>query len=188
MRSRDHFEAFVLAVVAWTLAGGRRLAALRSRLSLHDRLPRPPWSAFRGVSIPSERGQSDPARTAKAAAGIVGSVGLVGLVEQYGVGGVLYAISLETISAIQGLGDALFAPVEAFGGGIARVVAAAFPARIINSAADFTAFSITQGEWSFFGPLTFVVGVLAVAAGIYVMVAFVRRLGYTSLGVLLNRR
>jgi hypothetical protein len=135
-----------------------------------------------------ERAQTSPRSTAKEAAGIVSAVGLVGLVEQYGVGGVLYQFFLSIIGAIQSAGSFFLEPLGAFTGGLADVVAAVFPARIINAAADFTAFSITQGDWNFFGPFTFAVGVVAVLMGLYVFVVLARRINFSPIQTLYNRR
>ncbi|MDM9627414.1 hypothetical protein QTL95_16015 [Rhizobium sp. S152] len=145
---------------------------------------------IRGVFAPAgrDRAQADPRRTAAAAAGIVSSVGLVGLVEQYGIGGVLYATFLEVISAIQSFGGTITAPFRAFGSGLADLVAAAFPVRIVNEAADFTAFSITRGEWSIFGPFTFAVGIAATLAGLWVFLEIIRRIDLSLFGALLDRR
>ncbi|APE95424.1 hypothetical protein RH831_08885 [Halodesulfurarchaeum sp. HSR-GB] len=69
---------------------------------------------------------------------------------------------------------------EAFSDGLARVlgvmadfrdfVAAFFqsPITILNETADFTAFSLTQGDWAFFGPGTWAVGVASIVFGFYV--------------------
>lgn len=127
------------------------------------------------------------AATAATAASIVADQGLVGLVEKYGVGGVLYQLSLTAIGAIQSAGETFLAPIRAFAGGIADVVSAVFPARIINEAADFTAFSITQGEWSFFGPLTFAVGVVAVLLGMWVFVRAGSRINFSPLSFFFGR-
>lgn len=135
-----------------------------------------------------ERAQTDARSTAKEAAGIVSAVGLVGLVEQYGVGGVLYQLFLTTIGAIQSAGETFLAPIQSFASGIARVVAAAFPARIINEAADFTAFSLTQGQWNFFGPFTFAVAVVAVLLGLWVFVRAGSRINFSPLSFFFGRR
>ena len=195
MTLSDRFEAFVLAVIAWSLATGRRLAAFCQLLNLYERTHRGREAFRRRVAMvfgsdfaQNTRAEQSPEKTAAAAAGIVGSVGLAGLVERYGVGGVFYALFLEIIGGIQGLGDALFAPIRAFGLGLADLVSAVIPVRIVNSAADFTAFSITRGEWAFFGPLTFAVGVGATLLGLYVFIAFIRKFDLTSFGAILNRR
>jgi hypothetical protein len=130
----------------------------------------------------------DARSTAQTAAGIVSTVGLVGLVEQYGIGGVLYATFLEVIAGIQSLGTTITAPFRAFGTGLASVVSAVFPARIINAAADFTAFSITQGDWAIFGPFTFAIGVVATMMGLYVFMVFLRRIDFSVTSALLRRR
>ncbi|MFC7087914.1 hypothetical protein ACFQI5_13540 [Mammaliicoccus vitulinus] len=109
-------------------------------------------------------------------------------VEQYGIGGVLYATFLEVISAIQSFGGTITAPFRAFGSGLADLVAAAFPVRIVNEAADFTAFSITRGEWSIFGPFTFAVGIAATLAGLWVFLEIIRRIDLSLFGALLDRR
>jgi len=130
----------------------------------------------------------NPRATAKTAAGIVSTVGLVGLVEQYGIGGILYATFIEIIGVIQSAGETITAPFRAFGGGLANVIEAVFPARIMRRAADFTAFTITQGEWAIFGPLTFVVGVIATMLGIWVFMRFLRRMDFSVAATLLRRR
>lgn len=122
------------------------------------------------------------------AAAVVGNHNLVYLVKNFGLGGVFAQVFLSIIGAIRGAGQTIMAPLEAFGGGLADVVSAVFPARIINAAADFTAFSITQGDWNFFGPLTFVVGVLAVLAGLYVFMQFLRRVDLSAWSALFARR
>jgi len=135
-----------------------------------------------------ERAQTSPRSTAKEAAAIVGSVGLVGLVERYGVGGVLYQFFLTLIGAIQDVGGTFLAPLGAFSDGLASIVSAGFPARIINAAADFPAYSITEGQWNFFGPLTFAVGIAAVLLGLYLFFLVAQRINFSPLAVLYNRR
>lgn len=137
---------------------------------------------------PGMRAEMTAKQTAGAAASIVGTYGLVGLVERYGIGGVLYAISLEVIAFIQGIGNTWAKPLFEFANGLARVVAAVFPARIINAAADFTAFSITQGEWAIFGPFTFAVGVIATMAGLAVFMLALRRIDFSATRALFTRR
>jgi len=142
-----------------------------------------------GLPFPSdERAQTSPRSTAKEAAGIVSAVGLVGLVQQYGVGGVLYQIFLTIIGAIQDAGSFFLEPLGAFTGGLADVVAAVFPARIINEAADFTAFSITQGDWNFFGPFTFAVAIAAVLIGLGLFFVVAQRINFSPIQTLYNRR
>jgi len=101
---------------------------------------------------------------------------------------VLYQLFLSIIDAIQGVGGTFLAPLSAFSDGLARVVAAVFPARIINEAADFTAFSITQGRWNFFGPLTFAVGIAAVLLGLGLFVLVARRINFSPLDILYGNR
>jgi len=127
------------------------------------------------------RAQSGARGTAATGAGIVASIGLVGLVEQYLLGGSLYATSLEIIGGIQSLGSNITAPFTAFGEGISGIISAVFPARVINGAADFTLYSLTQGEWSVFGPLTFPVAVGVVLLGLWVFLAWARRTSLSPL-------
>jgi hypothetical protein len=125
--------------------------------------------------------------TAKQAAGIVSAVGLVGLVEQYGIGGVLYATFLEIIGGIQTFGDTLLAPFGAFRDGLVNLIVAVFPTQIIDESVAFTAYTITQGEWAIFGPFTFAVGVVATLAGTWMFIALLRRWNIGLFGTLLNR-
>lgn len=134
------------------------------------------------------RAETSAKATAAAASGIVGTYGLVGLVERYGIGGVLYAFFLEVIAFIQGIGNTWAKPLFAFANGLANVVSAVFPARIINAAADFTAFSITQGDWAIFGPFTFAVGVVATMMGLGVFMLALRRIDFSATRALFTRR
>ena len=134
-----------------------------------------------------DRGQASARKTAAAGASIVGSVGLVGLVEQYGLGGILYATFLEVIDGIQSFGDTVTAPFSALGTGLADLVSAVIPVRIVNAAADFTAFSITRGDWAIFGPFTFAVGVGATMLGLWVFTELIRRSDVSVFGAVLDR-
>jgi hypothetical protein len=125
---------------------------------------------------------------AMAAATMVDNHSLVYLVKNFGIGGTIAQVFLSIIGMIQGAGETFMAPLEAFGSGLARVVAGVFPARIVNAAADFTAFSLTEGDWNFFGPATFAVGVIATLAGIWVFMQFLRRTDLSAFGALFSRR
>ena len=120
----------------------------------------------------------DAEKTAKAASGIVASAGLAGLVEQYVLGGVIYQFGLSIIGAIDGAALVFLSPFRAFGRGLGDLVGAVVtaPIEIIGKSAEFTAFSITRGDWGIFGPLTFAVGVAAVFAGLYIATNALRRL------------
>ena len=122
-------------------------------------------------------------RTAKQAAGIVSTVGLAGLVKQYGIGGVFYQLFLSIIGAIDSAGTLFLAPFRAFGRGLGELVEAIVesPISIIEQSADYTAFSITYGEWGFWGPLTFGVGVLSVMIGLWVFTKTIRRIELSPL-------
>ncbi|WP_373190076.1 hypothetical protein [Halolamina sp.] len=170
-------EGRLAFVLAYLLLAGARLREI-----VCAKLPR-----MRGEFARSTRAETSPKATATAAAGIVSSVGLVGLVEQYGVGGVLYATFLEIIGGIQSFGATITKPFTAFGDGIANVITAVFPARVISGAADYSLYSITQGQWAVFGPLTFAVGVAAVLAGMYVFMLGFQRMNLSLTGLIFNR-
>ena len=125
--------------------------------------------------------------TAKTAAGIVSSVGLVGLIEQYGLGGVSYAIILEVIGFIQGIGVTFLKPLWAFRDGLVGLIDASLPDEIIRASVSFTAFSLTEGEWAIFGPATFAVGVIATMAGIWVFLQMLRRFNLNPVTALYDR-
>jgi hypothetical protein len=128
------------------------------------------------------------AAVATGAAQMVGNHSLVYLVKNFGIGGTIAQLFLSLIGMIQGAGETFMAPLRAFGDGVARLVAGVFPARIVNAAADFTAFSLTEGDWNFFGPATFAVGVIATLAGIWVFMQFLRRTNLSAFGALFSRR
>lgn len=179
MRITEHTDVkFVFAVVS-VLYASLAVRYREVRLSVLGVLVKngdAPRSQRAALFQTANRGQSSPSGTAAAGAGIVASVGLAGLVEQYGLGGILYALILETIAIIQGFASGLFAPFSAFFGGVARLTAAVFPVRIVNAGADQAAFSLTQGQWSFLGPFAFAAAVAATLAGVYVFVEIVSRL------------
>lgn len=114
-----------------------------------------------------------------AAATIVENHSLVYLVRNHGLGGVLYATFTEIIKVIQSTADSLFSPIQAMADGVTSLITAVFPARIINEGADFTAFSLTEGSWNFFGPFTFGVSVLATLFGLLMFMLFIRRFGFS---------
>ena len=120
----------------------------------------------------------DAERTAKAAAGVVSTVGLAGLIQQYLIGGPIYQLALSIIAAIDGAAMMFLAPFRSFADGLAMLVGAIVesPISIVEQSADYTAFVITRGEWGFFGPATFAVGVVATMAGLYVATKALRRL------------
>jgi hypothetical protein len=121
----------------------------------------------------------DAERTAERAAKIVGgSAGLAGLIQQYLIGGPLYQLALSIIAAIDGAALVFLAPFRAFGNGLAQLVGAVVesPISIIERSADYTAFVITTGDWGFFGPATFAVGVAATFAGLFIAVKALRRI------------
>lgn len=112
------------------------------------------------------------------ASSAVGKYGLAGLIKRYGFGGVFLALAYALIDGIQSFGNTVTAPFTAFGNGLAELVEAIVgaPVSIVEQSARYTGFSITYGEWGFFGPLTFAVGVGATMLGLYVFTITIRRL------------
>jgi hypothetical protein len=130
---------------------------------------------------------SSARKTAATAAGIVSSVGLVGLVEQYGLGGVLYALSLQAIEFTMNLGSLFLAPLRAFRDGVAAIIEASLPDEILRASVSYSAYSLTQGEWAIFGPLTFPVGVVVTMAGVWLFLEMLRRVDLNPLTTLFDR-
>jgi len=170
----------------WRRVPGTRLVPTRMRF-LVDVAIDSPRRVDRAQTRTGAVAGGGAAATAAAAAAIVESQGLVGLVEQYGIGGIVYALSLEIIGGIQSFGTTITAPFRAFGSGLSDLVSAVIPVRIVNAAADFTAFSITRGEWAIFGPATFAVGVGATMAGLWVFTEMIRRADVSVFGAVLDR-
>ncbi|WP_232702206.1 hypothetical protein [Halobacterium wangiae] len=125
---------------------------------------------------------------ATGAATIVGNHGLVYLVKNFGFGGVLAQLFISIIGAIQGLADSFMSPIQEFVGGLARTIAAMFPARVISGGADKTLRSLTTGDWAFFGPATFPVSVIAVLAGLSIFLWWLRREDLSAVEMLFTRR
>lgn len=117
-------------------------------------------------------------RTATEAAAIVSTAGLSGLVIEYGIGGAIYALTLQVIGLIQGFGDAILSPFRAFGAGLSRFIEETLFAMIgiVSSGAAETSRSLTQGEWAVFGPATFTIAVLAALGGLAALIVVLRRL------------
>lgn len=112
------------------------------------------------------------------AAGAVDRLGLAGFVKSYGLGGIFLALTYAIINAITQFGATITAPFRALGRGLARLVEGTLftSVDIVGASGTQTAYAITEGAWSFFGPLTFAVGVFAVMAGLYVLIEGIRRL------------
>lgn len=145
-------------------------------------------SAYRG-GLPKMDNRASHSTNLKAGAGAIAVSGaaativeqhsLVYLVKNHGLGGILFATFTEIIKVIQSTAESLFSPIRAMADGVTSLITAVFPARIINEGADFTAFSLTEGSWSFFGPFTFGVSVLATLFGLLMFMLFIRRFGFS---------
>ena len=130
---------------------------------------------------------SSARKTAATAAGIVSSVGLVGLVEQYGLGGIFYALFLQVIDFIMNAGSLFLAPLRAFRDGVAAIIEASLPDEILRASVSYSAYSLTEGEWAIFGPLTFPVGVVVTMAGVWLFLEMLRRVDLNPLTTLFDR-
>jgi len=88
---------------------------------------------------------------------------------QRGISGIILAIAGGIIAAISSFFDGLERLLEVFRAARDFLVALITnPITIIQATAAETARSLTVGDWAFFGPATFAVGIAAVAAGFWV--------------------
>lgn len=74
-------------------------------------------------------------------------------------------ISVVLAAAFDGIAD-LFDTLAAVRDTLITIITS--PTPILTATAEFSAFSLTQGDWAFFGPFTWVVGVGVVAGGFLV--------------------
>lgn len=105
-------------------------------------------------------------------------MGLANFVKSYGIGGIFLALTYTIINAIQQFGGAITAPFRALGRGLGRLVEGSLftSVDIVGASGDQTAYALTEGAWSFFGPLTFAVGTFSVMVALYVLVEGLRKL------------
>ena len=186
----DRFEAFALAVIAWSLATGRRLAALRQQVQLQARtrqvrrVRRRLTVSFDSGLLGDTRAQSsgDSQAIVKAGAGVAASGGLVALIRDYYIGGALYAASIETVEFIQAVGS-IGRVFSEFAGGLADIVAAALPDEIILAGVRSSAAAVYD-----YGIASFVIAIAATMVGVALFLRFVANIEWSPLKLFFGGR
>lgn len=88
---------------------------------------------------------------------------------EQGISGIILAIAGGIIAVLSAFFEGLDRLFDVFAAARDFLVALITnPITILDATAAETARSLTVGEWAFFGPLTFAVGVAAIVAGFYV--------------------
>lgn len=177
----DRFEAFALAVIAWSLATGRRLAALRKRVQLQARTRRV-RRVRRRLTVSCDSGllgdtraqsSGDSEAIVKAGAGVAATGGLVALIKDYFIGGSLYAASIEAVEFIQSVGS-IGRVFSEFAGGLADLVAAALPDEIILAGVRSSAAAVYD-----YGIASFVIAIAATMVGVALFLRFVANIDWS---------
>lgn len=115
--------------------------------------------------------------------------GLRGFVENFGIGGILFAFFTQTIEAINATGELLLAPFRALAGGLAELVAGTFGRGddIIGAGASTAVRSIESGLTALLGPFAFPFAVLIVMIAIWVFVRGISNIEFSPLVFIRNR-
>lgn len=129
----------------------------------------------------SARGPSDI--VAEAGSLVDESGGLGPFVRQFGVGGVLYALVLQSIELITSAGTVLLAPFRALGEGLADLVGGTIGTGVdvIAAGGAQSIESITEGLAQFAGPLAFPLAVAVVMLSVFVFIRAVANLEFSPL-------
>lgn len=104
-------------------------------------------------------------------------------VEEFGVGGVGWALILALIGTISAAGDLVLAPFRALAGGLEELVGGTIGGGVgvIDAAADAAAQSFTSGSGELLGPFAFPAAVLVVMLGVLIFMRFVSNIGFSPL-------
>lgn len=111
-------------------------------------------------------------------------------VEEAGVAGILYAVFLQIINAINTAGETIMAPWRALASGLGSLVSTVFgaPLSIIGAGGETAASSFTEGLAAWLGPLAFPAAIASFMLGVYVFMWFAGRIGFSPLQFVRNIR
>lgn len=121
---------------------------------------------------------------AQEAAGLVDeSGGLTPFIRDFGLGGILYALFLAIIGAIDAAGELILAPFRALADGLADLVSGTIGNMldVIGAGAGTALVSFESGAATLLGPFAFPFSVAIAMLAMYVFVQFIRRIEFSPL-------
>lgn len=115
--------------------------------------------------------------------------GLTPFVRQVGVGGILYALTLQIADLVGSIGTVLLSPFRALGRGLSELVGGTLGTGVdvIAAGGEQTIFSLTNGLAAYLGPLAFPASVAIVMSAVYVFVRIIAEIEFSPF-VFVGRR
>jgi len=108
---------------------------------------------------------------------------LSNFIRDYGLGGILYAIFLAVIGAIDAAGELILAPFRALAEGLAGLVDGTIgeAVNVLSAGASAAIASFETGTTALLGPFAFPFAVGIAMLGVFVFIAFIRRIEFSPL-------
>lgn len=117
--------------------------------------------------------------------------GLGGFVERFGIGGILFALFVNIIDAINATGELLLAPFRALASGLAELVTGTIgedgALALIEAGASTAVSSIETGLTTLLGPFAFPFAVGVVMIALWAFVAGISRIEFSPLVFIRSR-